>query len=88
MASFRGTTAESDLRFKDKASAQLRAAGAIQAAHPEFSVRIDTRRVRKPVLDAWVSRRITELLGGTEDEIVISMLPPGVYFDQLSFPLP
>ena len=74
MASFRGTTAESDLRFKDKASAHLRAAGASQAAHPEFSARIDTRRVRKPALDAWVARRVTELLGGTEDEIVISML--------------
>lgn len=39
---------------------------------PEFATKVDLRRVNWDTMKPWIARRITELLGGLEDEVLIA----------------
>ena len=40
----------------------------------ELDLKVDLARVSWPVMKEWVARRVTELLGGLEEEVLISMI--------------
>lgn len=67
---FRGTTAESDHRFNDKAKAQM--ARLSKAAPPEFDVRVDMDKVCKHIVSGWVASRLQAILG-FEDDVVTGL---------------
>lgn len=68
---FRGTTASSDFRFGDKSKATLEK---IKSSAPkEYGVKIDMARVCKPIIQGWIGKRVTELLG-FEDDVVIGLV--------------
>jgi serine/arginine repetitive matrix protein 1 len=63
---FRGSTHDQDMKFSDKQKklkSQL-------AFPPKFDKKIPKSSVRLPVLQAWINRRVTELLEMT-DEVVM-----------------
>lgn len=39
---------------------------------PEFSTKVDLTKVNWDTLKPWIAKRITELLGGLEDEVLIA----------------
>jgi hypothetical protein len=71
LAFLQGTAAGQDYRFADKEAAQLRSIAA--SAPPLYSTPIAMARVNKPLIDSWVAKRITAILG-FEDEVVIGLV--------------
>ena len=39
-----------------------------------LDTKIDPKRVNWPSIKEWVARRVTELMGGLEEEVLISMI--------------
>lgn len=39
---------------------------------PEFSTKVDLTKVNWDTMKPWIAKRITELLGGLEDEVLIA----------------
>lgn len=66
MQTFRGVPVESDFRYGNRARVQLAAI----AAPPSYDKPVKMSKVCRPVMDGWITRRLTELLG-LEDEVVI-----------------
>lgn len=69
---FRGAPGGSDYRFSNKEKAQLKAI--TDKAPPEYAAKVSMSRVRKAAFDSWIARRLTEYLGGVEDEISAGMV--------------
>ena len=67
---FRGAR-DDDVRHRDRTKANLKSLGA--TAPPEYGVKIAMKRVYRPVVEGWVSQRVTELLG-FEDDIVVGLV--------------
>ena len=60
------------MRFKDKMAIgkkRLRA-----RAPPEYKVTITMSKVRREVIEKWVSKRLVELMDGIEDEVLEGMV--------------
>ena len=68
---YRGVDVGSDFRHHDRSKETRR--GLLAAAPPEFGVRVSMSKVYRPVLEGWVSTRVTELLG-FEDDIVVGLV--------------
>lgn len=41
---------------------------------PEFSTKVDLRAVNWDAMKPWIGKRVTQLLGGVEDEVLISYI--------------
>ena len=68
--SFRGVSAEQDARFSNKQAAMLK-----KLKFPkELDAKIDPKRVNWPVMKEWIAKRVTELLGGLEEEVLIGLI--------------
>ncbi|OCB90554.1 hypothetical protein A7U60_g2232 [Sanghuangporus baumii] len=63
---FKGTSAEQDSRFSDKEMKLLRTL----KFPPEFSEKVDMRKVNLQVMRPWIANKVTELVG-FEDEVVV-----------------
>jgi len=69
---YRGTTVEQDPRFANKEKRMLKAMS--KEFPPEFSQKADLSRVKWASIRPWITRRVTELLGGVEDEILLNFI--------------
>lgn len=67
-ASFRGVSAEQDSRFANKEKKLLKT----MKFPPEFSTKVDLTKVNWDTMKPWIGKRITELLGGLEDDVLIA----------------
>ncbi|KAG9325428.1 hypothetical protein KVV02_004741 [Mortierella alpina] len=63
---FKGTSADQDTRFSDKHKKLLRS----MHFPPEFSQKIDMKKVNLKVIKGWMAQRVSQLLG-IEDEVVV-----------------
>ncbi|KAL5522779.1 hypothetical protein ACEPAG_8797 [Sanghuangporus baumii] len=63
---FKGTSADQDSRFSDKEMKLLRTL----KFPPEFSQKVDMRKVNLQVMRPWIANKVTELVG-FEDEVVV-----------------
>jgi len=68
---YRGTSSGQDARFKDKLAISKKRLRA--KAPPEYKVKITMSKVRREVIEKWVTDRITELMDGVEDEVLVGM---------------
>ncbi|KAG1676347.1 hypothetical protein FOA52_001142 [Chlamydomonas sp. UWO 241] len=67
---FRGVSAGQDARFSNKEKAQM-----AKIKFPkELSVKIDPKKVNWAVMREWIASRVTELLGGLEEEVLIGLI--------------
>ena len=41
---------------------------------PEYSQKVDPTKVNWEVMKPWIAKRVTELLGGLEDEVLIAYI--------------
>ncbi|KAH8113987.1 hypothetical protein DFH11DRAFT_1727488 [Phellopilus nigrolimitatus] len=63
---FKGTSTDQDRRFSDKESKLLKTL----KFPPEFSEKVDMRKVNLQVMRPWIASKVTELVG-FEDEVVV-----------------
>jgi PWI domain len=64
----RGVSAEQDSRFKNKEKNLLK-----KMTFPaEFSTKVDLSKVQWAAMKPWIAHRLTELLGGLEDDVLIA----------------
>ncbi len=61
-------SAEQDGRFSDKQKKLLKSMA--KSFPPEFSTKVDLRKVNWDVMKPWIAQRVTELLG-IEDDVLI-----------------
>lgn len=73
---FRGVSAEQDVRFGDKEKKLLKSLA--KTFPKEYSQKVDLTKVNWEVMKTWIAKRLTELLGGVEDDVLI-----GYVFEQL-----
>lgn len=66
MDSFKGTSAEQDIRFGDKERKLLKST----KFPPQLGSKVDMRKVELSVMKPWIAKKVNELLG-FEDEVVI-----------------
>jgi len=64
---FRGTSTEQDNRFSDKEKKLLKQ---IKFAD-NLTKKVDMTKVKLDTIKPWITNRITELLGGLEDDVVV-----------------
>ena len=64
----RGVSAEQDVRFADKQKKLLKS----MRFPAEFSTKVDLAAVNWEVMRTWIAKRVTELLGGLEDDVLIA----------------
>lgn len=69
---FRGTSIEQDSRFSNKEQKLLKSLS--KEFPPEFSKKVDLTRVNWDSLKPWIEKRVSELLGGLEDEILLNFI--------------
>ncbi|KAH9622624.1 hypothetical protein KSS87_019255 [Heliosperma pusillum] len=67
---FRGTTADQDTRFSNKQAKLLKS----QKFAPELEHLVDVSKVKMDVIKPWIAKRVTEFLGGFEDEVLINFI--------------
>ncbi|PSC72111.1 serine arginine repetitive matrix 1 [Micractinium conductrix] len=65
---FRGVSAEQDSRFANKEKKLMKS----MKFPPEFSTKVDLTAVNWDTMKPWIAKRITELLGGLEDDVLIA----------------
>ncbi|CAG9467447.1 unnamed protein product [Pedinophyceae sp. YPF-701] len=70
MSGYSGVPLGNDPRFGDKMKRLKKS----MKFPSELSQKVDVRRVRMEVIREWVERRITELLGGLEDDFLIEYI--------------
>jgi len=73
---FRGVSAEQDARFGNKEKKLLKSMA--KTFPPEYSVKVDMKKINWEAMKVWIAKRLTELLGGVEDDVLI-----GYVFEQL-----
>ncbi|KAG7673475.1 putative PWI domain-containing protein [Nannochloris sp. 'desiccata'] len=73
---FRGVSAEQDARFGNKEKKLLKSLA--KTFPPEYSVKVDMNKINWEAMKVWIAKRLTELLGGVEDDVLI-----GYVFEQL-----
>mgnify|MGYP001072077662 CR=1 FL=1 len=61
---------DQDARFADKEKKLLRS----MKFPPEYSQKVDPTKVNWEVMKPWIAKRVTELLGGLEDEVLIAYI--------------
>ncbi|KAK9898666.1 PWI domain-containing protein [Cystobasidium minutum MCA 4210] len=66
MDSFKGTSAEQDIRFGDKERKLMKS----MKFPPQLNTKVDMRKVELSVMKPWIAKKVMELLG-FEDEVVI-----------------
>ncbi|KAF8794026.1 Serine/arginine repetitive matrix protein 1 like protein [Argiope bruennichi] len=67
---FRGTSADQDNRFSDKQKKLLK-----QLKFNEILNRkVDMNKINLDVVKPWIAKRITDMLGGIEDDVVIEFV--------------
>jgi len=66
-AFFRGTSTEQDNRFSDKEKKLLKS---IKFAD-NVTKKVDMNKVKLDTIKPWMATKITELLGGMEDDVVV-----------------
>jgi len=64
---FRGTSTEQDNRFSDKEKKLLKQ---IKFAE-NVTKKVDMTKVKLDTIKPWITSKITELLGGMEDDVVV-----------------
>ena len=69
---FRGTSIEQDSRFSNKEKKLLKSLS--KEFPPEFSKKVDLTNVNWDSLKPWIEKRVSELLGGLEDEILLNFI--------------
>merc|ERR1712048_543995 len=67
---FRGTTTAQDARFPDKQKKLLKS----MRFERGLEEKVDMEKVNLDVVKPWIQKRITELLGGIEDEVLIAYI--------------
>ncbi|XP_012556964.2 serine/arginine repetitive matrix protein 1 isoform X1 [Hydra vulgaris] len=67
---FRGTTSEQDSRFADKEKKLMKK----MKFDPLLTSKVDMEKVNLDTIKPWVQSRITSLLGGIEDEVLIGYI--------------
>jgi len=67
---FRGTSAAQDVRFSNKEKKLLKS----MKFPKELDVKVDLSKVNMDVMKPWIAKRVTELLGGLEDEVLIGLV--------------
>ncbi|KAK9727195.1 hypothetical protein RND81_05G264600 [Saponaria officinalis] len=67
---FRGTSADQDTRFSNKQAKLLKT----QKFPPELEHLVDVSKVKMDVMKPWIAKRVTEFLGGFEDEVLINFI--------------
>lgn len=73
---FRGVSAEQDARFGDKEKKLLKAMA--KSFPEEYKTKVDLLKVNWEAMKPWIANRLTELLGGVEDDVLI-----GYVYEQL-----
>ncbi len=73
---FRGVSAEQDARFGNKEKKLLKSMA--KQFPPEYKIKVDMAKVNWEAMKVWISKRLIELLGGVEDDVLI-----GYVFEQL-----
>jgi serine/arginine repetitive matrix protein 1 len=73
---FRGVSAEQDARFGDKEKKLLKAMA--KSFPEEYKTKVDSSKVNWEAMKPWIANRLTELLGGVEDDVLI-----GYVYEQL-----
>jgi len=73
---FRGVSAEQDARFGNKEKKLLKSMA--KSFPPEYSIKVDMAKINWEAMKVWIAKRLTELLGGVEDDVLI-----GYVFEQL-----
>lgn len=73
---FRGVSADQDARFRNKEKKLLKTLA--KSFPQEFETKVDLTRVNWEAMKPWIARRLTELLGGVEDDVLI-----GYVYEQL-----
>ena len=69
---FRGTSIEQDSRFSNKEKKLLKSLS--KDFPPEFSKKVDLSNVNWNSIKPWIEKRVYELLGGLEDEILLNFI--------------
>jgi len=67
---FRGTSAEQDNRFANKQKKLL----SNTKFADELNEKVDMKKVKLEVIKPWIARRVTEILGGLEDDVLINYI--------------
>jgi len=67
---FRGTGAGQDVRFSNKEKKLMKS----MKFPKELDVKVDMKKVNMDVMKPWIAKRVTELLGGLEDEVLIGLI--------------
>jgi len=67
---FRGTSQEQDTRFSDKEKKLLKG----MKFPLEYTTKVDMKKVNLEVIKPWISKKVTELLNGFEDEVLIAYI--------------
>ena len=68
---YRGVSSDSDFRFKDRGRETSKSIALNAPA--EYAVKISMAKVYRPVIEGWISQRVTELLG-FEDDVVVGLI--------------
>lgn len=66
---FRGVSADQDARFGDKEKKLLKALS--KTFPPEYGIKVNLSTVNWEAMKPWIAKRLTELLGGVEDDVLI-----------------
>lgn len=69
---FRGTSVEQDSRFSNKEKKLLKSLS--KEFPPDFAKKVDISKVNWNSLKPWIEKRVYELLGGLEDEILLNFI--------------
>lgn len=69
---FRGTSIEQDSRFSNKEKSLLKSLS--KDFPPEFSKKVDLSNVNWDSIKPWIENRVSQLLGGLEDEILLNFI--------------
>lgn len=77
---FRGASLTQDTRFRDKDVLELKK----RKYPPSFDLAVDMKKIQFDVIKKWLTKRVTELNSGQEDETlvgyIVAMLEEKVYF--------
>ncbi|KXZ55645.1 hypothetical protein GPECTOR_2g1195 [Gonium pectorale] len=74
LGGLRGVSANQDGRFSDKQKKTLKDLIKSGKVPKELELKVDLKKVNWPVMKEWIAKRITQLLGGLEEEVLISMV--------------
>ncbi|PNH04601.1 Serine/arginine repetitive matrix protein 1 [Tetrabaena socialis] len=74
LGGFRGVSAGQDARFSDKAKKNLKDLIKAGKVPKELELKVDLKKVNWPVMHEWICKRVTQLLGGLEEEVLIQMI--------------